>query len=106
MSALAKKYIEFAKFVGDVQFKHALNAHEWDILLLISSATLDDVKIKVKELLEMGDIASPATIHKSMKILIDKELLGINHCKNDARVKYLFTTKKGMKFLQDIGKRM
>jgi len=106
MSALAKKYIEFAKYVGEVQFKHALNPHEWDILILIASATLDDVNIKVKELLEMGHIASPATIHKSMKILIAKGLLGINHCKEDARVKYLFTTKKGMNFLQEIGKKM
>lgn len=106
MSALAKKYIEFAKYVGDVQFKHALNAHEWDILIFIASATLESSKIKVKELLEMNHIASPATIHKSMKILITKGLLGIDQCKEDARVKYLFTTKRGMNFLQEIGKRM
>ena len=106
MSVLAKKYIEFANFVGEVQFKHALNAHEWDILILIASTTLGGGNLKVKELLEMSHIASPATIHKSMKVLIAKSLLGINHSKEDARVKYLITTKKGMNLLQDIGKRM
>ena len=106
MSVLAKKYIEFAKFVGDVQFKYALNAHEWGIHILIASTTLDGGKLKVKELLEMNHIASPATIHKSMKSLIAKGLIGINACTNDARVKYLVATKKGMNLLQDIGKRM
>ncbi|QWD90078.1 hypothetical protein [Polynucleobacter sp. MWH-Braz-FAM2G] len=106
MSALAKKYIEFAKYVGDVQFKHALNAHEWDIFILIAHSTLEKSNLKVKELLEMSHIASPATIHKSMKILIDKGLLGVINSKEDARVKYLFATKKGMNFLEEIGKRM
>lgn len=106
MSALAKKYIEFAKYVGDVQFKHALNAHEWDIFILIASLTLKKNNLKVKELLEMSHIASPATIHKGMKILIEKGLLGVTYSKEDARVKYLFATKKGMNFLEEIGKRM
>lgn len=106
MSVLAKKYIEFAKHIEDVKFKHALDSKELDILLVIAAATLEGDKPKVKELLEMDHIASPATIHKSMKLLISKGLLSIHPCEKDARIKYLYATKKGVNFLQEIGKKM
>ncbi len=106
MVPLAKKYIEFARFVEDIKFKHALNSKELDILLVIAASTLDDKKLKVRQLLDMEYIASPATIHKCMKILISKELICVNSCEKDARIKYLSATNKGMKFLKEIGRKM
>lgn len=106
MTALVQKFIKFSQFVEDIKFGHALNSHEWDILLIIVSAELNNKILKVNDLLVMDHIASPATIHKCIKFLISKKLVCFESNLHDGRVKFLHSTSKGMNLLQEIGKKM
>jgi DNA-binding MarR family transcriptional regulator len=54
----------------------------------------------------MDYIASPATIHKGIKFLMSKKLVCFKNDSQDARVKFLHPTTKGMNLLQEIGKKM
>jgi DNA-binding MarR family transcriptional regulator len=106
MSALVQKYIKFSHFIDEIKFSHALNCQEWDILLIIASAELDNKILKVNDLIAMDYIASPATIHKGIKFLMSKKLVCFKNDSQDARVKFLHPTTKGMNLLQEIGKKM
>ena len=106
MTAYVQKYIKFSQFIEDIKFGYALNCQEWDILLIITSAKLENELLKVNDLLVMDHIASPATIHKCIKFLISKKLVCIKNNSQDGRVKFLHPTTKGMNLLQEIGKKM
>jgi DNA-binding MarR family transcriptional regulator len=106
MTALVQKYIRFSHFIDEIKFCHALNCQEWDILLIIASAELNNKILKVNDLLAMDHIASPATIHKCIKLLISKKLVCFKNNSQDARVKFLHPTAKGMSLLQEISKKM
>jgi len=106
MTALVKKYIKFSNYVEDIKFGFAINSQEWAILLIIASADVEKSNIKVKDLLKLNHIASPATIHKSIKLLMAKKLLRVQNDANDARIKYLHLTSKGLNLLNEVGKKM
>ncbi len=106
MTALVKKYIKFSQYLEDVKFGYAINSQEWAILLIIANADMESNDIKVKDLLTLNHIASPATIHKSIKLLITKKLLRVQNDDYDARIKYLHLTTKGMNLLHEVGKKM
>ena len=106
MTALVQKYIKFSHFINEIKFCHALNCQEWDILLIIVSAEIDNKILKVNDLLAMDHIASTATIHKAIKFLISKKLVYFKNNAQDARVKFLHPTTKGMQLLQEVGKKM
>lgn len=106
MSVLAEKFIKFSQFLDDVKFGYAFNSHEWSVLLVVTSAKFDGNFLKVKDLLAMDQIASPATIHKCIKSLVSREFICIVHDENDARIKYLNPNKKALNLLQEVGKKM
>lgn len=106
MTALVKKYIKFSQYVEDVKFGYAINSQEWAILLIIATADIECKNMKVKDLLKMDHIASPATIHKMIKLLIAKKLLRVQSDTNDARIKFIRLTTKGLNLLHEVGKKM
>jgi DNA-binding MarR family transcriptional regulator len=106
MNTLVLKYIEFAEFRDKQRSKFDLNTNECKILRTITKASINKSPIKVRDLLDIGLIASPATIHKNMKLLISKRLIDIQSDPKDGRVKYLHPTKIGFNLLREIGKRM
>ena len=106
MTTLVQKYIKFSQFIEDIRFGYALNCQEWDILLIIASAKLENKILRVNDLLAMDHIASPATIHKGIKFLISKKLVCFKINSQDGRVKFLHPTTKGMNLLEEISKKM
>lgn len=106
MNALAAKYLEFDESRLKIQLKFDIQNNECRILRVVSRAFLEKTPLKVRTLLDMSMIASPATIHKGMKSLISKDLISVKEDKADARVKYLVPTARTIKLYTDIGKLM
>lgn len=106
MTTLALKYLKFADAHQKIRSQYNVQSKECQILRAISNEYLRGTPLKVRNLLDMSNIASPATLHKTMKILIDKELLKVNEDKVDGRIKYLVPTARAIKIFTEIGKRM
>ena len=106
MSTLALKYLRFADVRHNIQDKYDVHTKECQILRVITNESLKGKPLRVRARLDMYIIASPATIHKAMKSLIEKGLLKVTEDKADGRIKYLAPTARAMKVFTEIGKRM
>ena len=106
MTTLALKYLRFADARHLIQDKYDVHTKECEILRVITTESLKGKPLRVRTLLDMSNIASPATIHKAMKSLIEKDLLKVNEDRVDGRIKYLAPTARAMKVFTEIGKRM
>ena len=106
MTAIALKYLKFADVRQKMQSKYDVHSLECQILRVITQAHLQESPLKVQNLLDMSDIASPATIHNAMKSLITKGLLKIIECQKDGRIKYPAPTPRAIKLFTDIGNQM
>lgn len=106
MSSLAIKYLKFADFRHSIQNKYDVQSYEQQILRVITQNNFQGTPLRVRNLLDMTCIASPATIHKAMKLLISKGFLKVEMDKTDGRIKYLVPTPRTIKLFTEIGKAM
>ena len=106
MVALVSKFLNFANKKEKIHAKYGMDEKKCKILRVITQSHLQNTPIKVRELIDMSQIASPATIHKTMKGLIAQKLLKLNEDPTDKRVKYLAPTPLTFKFYNEIGKEM
>jgi DNA-binding MarR family transcriptional regulator len=106
MTPLAMKYLKFADIRQKIQTNYDVQSKECQILRVTTQAHLKGSPFKVRDLLDISIIASPATIHKAMKLLISKDLLKIEADKTDGRIKYLAPTTRAIKLLTEIGRQM
>jgi DNA-binding MarR family transcriptional regulator len=102
----ASKYLEFAKNSDLVISKHRLSTYEFKILRVITQKSLNDEIICVQNLLNMKEIASPATIHKEMKKLLKKKLIRFDLDKKDDRIKHLVPTAAAVAMFCEFGKHL
>ena len=106
MSLFASKYLEFAQNCDLVLSKHKLTAYESKILRIITQKSLRGEIICVQNLLDIKDIASPATIHKEMKKLLKKKLIRFDLDKKDDRIKHLVPTDAAVAIFSGFGKHL
>ena len=106
MTQLALKYLNFAHSNEKIHAKYKVELKESQILRMVAKAYLENVPIRVQDLIDLRIIASPATIHASMKRLISKGMIGVKECKKDGRVKYLYPTTKSLKLYCEIAQLM
>lgn len=57
---------------------------------------------QVGDILEMKDIASQATLHKTLSDLVKAGYLTLKPSANDGRIKYVVMTQKIIKFLKEL----
>ena len=107
MDGYALKYLNFSETRQQIQKNYGVVDKEWQILRIITKTHIcNDPPIRVRNLIDLSDIASPATIHKSMKALISKGLVKLIADESDGRIKYLEPTSRAIKLFNEIGKRM
>jgi DNA-binding MarR family transcriptional regulator len=106
MTTFELKYLDFLNAREKIMSRYDIQLKECAILRVISRAYLHGDLIKVRTLIDRATIASPATIHKIMKILISKGMVTVNGCKEDGRIKFVIPTAKALKFYRELGKNM
>ena len=106
MVALVNKFLNFANKKEKIHAKYDVDEKKCKILRVITRAHLENTPMKVRELIDMSQIASPATIHKMMKCLIAQKLLTLNDDPADKRIKYLAPTPLTFKMYKEVGKEM
>lgn len=87
-------YLKYTQLVNEA----GLNIDPISKALLDRIALSPNISITVTDVLQMKDIASPATLHARMKWLIDESYLKIVGHDVDGRIKYLTLGTTGMSF--------
>lgn len=100
------KYLDFADLLDEVRSKNKLNPRVWRALRVITKSSLKDQSIRTIDLMQMSEIASPATIHKIIQYLIDQGMVAIKSDQRDGRIKYLIPTDRALKIFRDLAMRM
>ncbi len=95
MPSLFKSYLSLVIDIGDINAKYDLQLNEIALLDAI------DVFIEAEPLLTVGEtiswesIASPATLHCTLKKLLKKNMLALKPCSEDGRRKYIEVGPEG-----------
>jgi DNA-binding MarR family transcriptional regulator len=97
-------YLDFVDRRDSLREQCNLSMKECLVLRLITRQYLKEEAFRVKQLLEMNFIASPATIHGIIKKLVAKKAIKLIQDKHDARVKYLVPSTKSINLLAELGK--
>lgn len=84
--------------------KFNLSVKECLVLRIIARQYLSKEPLRVRQLLDMDFIASPATIHGVIKKLVAKKVINLVQDKIDGRVKYLVPNVKAIDLLAELGK--
>lgn len=71
------------------------------VLEFVLAAHSEGRHISVLEIILLKNIASQATLHSTVKFLIEVKLLKTEICQADARRKYVTPTKLGISWLKD-----
>lgn len=100
------KYLDFADTLDAVRAKNKLNPRVWRALRVIAKAHLQDEPIRTIDLMQMAEIASPATIHKIIQYLIEHDMVAIRSDHQDGRVKYLIPTPRALKIFRELAAKM
>lgn len=106
MAYSESKYLDFADVIDQARAKNKLNPREWRVLRVITKFHLKDWPFRTVDLMQMAEIASPATIHKIIQCLIDQDMVAIRSDPQDGRIKYLIPTPRALKIFRDLSVQM
>ena len=84
--------------------KYALTNNECLVLRTIIRHYIHNDTLRVRQLIDMEFIASPATIHGVIKKLVAKKMLTLEIDATDGRVKYLVPSDEALDLLSKLGK--
>ena len=103
-------YIKFLKNKHDIDhvlnFKFSLNLLDLKILETIAISNFQNQSLNVSDIMRMSTIASPATIHKSMKRLLDKKLIIFVFKNSKYKIKYLNISSLGGNYFSSLSAQM
>jgi DNA-binding MarR family transcriptional regulator len=104
--AFALKYLNFSDIYEKIKKKYHLDSRQCQILGFATQRYLNQNPVKVLEVIQLNEIASPATLHKIIQELVDAKLLKLQINQKDNRIKFLVPTPNAIKLLGEIGKQM
>jgi len=108
-SATASAYMRFlqlAKSVQQLPDAPQLDANEKALLEEIALRWFENRVMTVREAIGLSQLGSPATLHKRITRLRQKDLLKTFNQPEDKRAKYLIPTDKTIAMFGNFGKRM
>ena len=108
-SASANAYMRFLKLAKSIQELPdgpQLDANEKALLEEIVLRWYENRVMSVREAIGLTHLGSPATLHKRITRLRQKDLLKTFNQPDDKRAKYLIPTDKTMSLFGDFGKKM
>ena len=108
-SASANAYMRFlqlAKAVQELPDGPQLDANEKALLEEIALSWFENRVMTVREAIGLSHLGSPATLHKRITRLRQKDLLMTFNQPEDKRAKYLIPTDKTIAMFGDFGKKM
>ncbi len=109
LSPLQGAYLNFLQLVSAVKAMPGLedfDANEKALFDSLSLAWSQGTPLTVRGAISQVHLGSPATLHKRLMRLIEKDLLVAEHEGSDRRTKYLRPSSKGLAYIAWISNQM
>ena len=100
------RFLQLAKAVQQLPDAPQLDANEKALLEEIVLRWYENRVMTVREAIGLTHLGSPATLHKRITRLRQKDLLKTFNQPDDKRAKYLIPTDKTIAMFGDLGKKM
>ena len=100
------RFLQLARSVQQLPDGPNLDANEKALLEEIALSSFEDRVMTVREAIGLSHLGSPATLHKRITRLRQKNLLKTFSQPEDKRAKYLIPTDQTIAMFGDFGKKM
>ncbi len=108
-SPLASAYLRFlqlARAVDALPTGQSMDANESALLEAVVLRWHAGEPMTVREAINLAELGSPATLHKRITRLRNKELLSAHSEPGDRRAKYLVPTQQALDYFHQLGQTM
>jgi DNA-binding MarR family transcriptional regulator len=100
------RFLQLARVIQALPDGMEMDANEIAILQAVVLRWYEDQPMTVREAIGLADLGSPATLHKRLARLRDKEMLTTLNLEGDRRAKFLIPTQRTLDYFSHLGKSM
>jgi len=100
------RFLQLAKAIQNLPDAPLLDANENALLEAIALRWYEQKPMTVREAIALSELGSPATLHKRITRLRDRDLVKTYSQADDKRAKFLIPTEKSLAMFNDYGKKM
>ena len=100
------RFLQLAKAIQSLPDAPLLEANEIALLEAIALRWFENKPMTVREAIGISQLGSPATLHKRITRLRNRDLVQTFNQPDDKRAKYLIPTDKSIAMFKDFGKKM
>ena len=100
------RFLQLAKAIQSLPDAPLLDANENALLEAIALRWFENKPMTVREAIGISQLGSPATLHKRITRLRNRDLVQTFSQPDDKRAKYLIPTDKSIAMFKDFGKKM
>ena len=100
------RFLQLATAIQSLPDAPLLDANENALLEAIALRWFENKPMTVREAIGISQLGSPATLHKRITRLRNRDLVQTFNQPDDKRAKYLIPTDKSIAMFKDFGKKM
>lgn len=100
------RFLQLAKVVQALPDGQEMDANESALLQSVVLRWYENEPMTVREAIGLAELGSPATLHKRITRLREKDMLSTLNQEGDRRAKFLIPTQRTLDYFQHLGQSM
>lgn len=100
------RFLQLAQLVQALPDGLEMDANEKALLQAVVLRWYENEPMTVREAIGLVDLGSPATLHKRITRLREKDMLGTLNLEGDRRAKFLIPTQRTLDYFSHLGQSM
>ncbi|WP_300557245.1 hypothetical protein [Limnohabitans sp. Rim8] len=100
------RFLQLAKVIQALPDGQDMDANEKALLQAVVLHWYEDQPMTVREAIGLTELGSPATLHKRITRLREKDMLSNLNMEGDRRAKFLIPTQRTLDYFQSLGQSM
>lgn len=100
------RFLQLARVIQALPDGQGMDANEVALLQAVVLRWYENHPMTVREVIGLAELGSPATLHKRITRLREKDMLGTLNQEGDRRAKFLIPTQRTLDYFQHLGQTM
>lgn len=100
------RFLQLSKVVQALPDGQEMDANEAALLQSVVLCWYENKPMTVREAIGLAELGSPATLHKRITRLRDKDMLSTMNLEGDRRAKFLIPTQRTLDYFKHLGQSM
>jgi DNA-binding MarR family transcriptional regulator len=100
------RFLQLAKAIQALPDGEEMDANEVALLQSVVLCWYENKPMTVREAIGLAELGSPATLHKRITRLREKDMLSTLNLEGDRRAKFLIPTQRTLDYFQHLGRSM